>query len=230
MIYIRNILFYFSFYIWTTLFFISFSPVRYFTKSFAMVLSKFWTGSIVFLAKKILGINYEVIGKKNTFKNQSMIIASNHQSPWETFFFVFFFENPVFILKEELKKVPIMSWYFKKLDFIFIDRDKKINSLKQIILAVKKLNDEDNRTIIIFPEGTRVSPGQKVKLNSGVYALHKILGLPVYPVKHNSGQYWTNKKFLKFPGTIKISLFPEIKLKEKNRFLEKIENHYYRKN
>ena len=54
-----------------------------------------------------------------------------------------------------------MSWYFKKLDFIFIDRDKKINSLKQIILAVKKLNDEDNRTIIIFPEGTRVSPGQK---------------------------------------------------------------------
>ena len=228
MIYIRNILFYFFFYAWTTLFFISFSPVRYFTKNFAMVLSKFWTRSVVNLARTILGINYEIVGKKNNIKNQSMIIASNHQSPWETFFFVFYFENPVFILKEELKKIPIMSWYFKKLDFIFIDRDKKINSLKQIIHAAKKLDDEYNRTIIIFPEGTRVSPGQKVKLNSGVFALHKILGFPVYPVKHNAGQYWKNKKFLKFPGTIKISLFPEVKSKAKDRFLKKIENNFYR--
>ena len=68
---------------------------------------------------------------------------------------------------------------------------------------MKKLNNEDNRTIIIFPEGTRVSPGQKVKLNSGVHALHKILGLPVYPVKHNSGQYWTNKKIFKVSGYYK---------------------------
>ena len=88
-------------------------------------------------------------------------MASNHQSAWETFFFTFLFDDPIFILKKELRFIPIMSWYFKKLGFIFIDRSKGLNSLKHIINSIKKLKDKSPKTFIIFPEGTRLLPGEK---------------------------------------------------------------------
>ena len=77
------------------------------------------------------------------------MIASNHQSPWETFFFVVFFDNPVFILKKELKIIPIMSWYFEKLDFIFIDRTKKLNSIKHIINSAKQIMKNESMARVL---------------------------------------------------------------------------------
>ncbi len=227
MIYVRNIFFYITFYIWTIIFFITFSPVKFFTKKFALHLSKIWTGMVILLTEQILGISYEISGKRIRLRDKSILIASNHQSPWETFFFVVFFDNPVFILKKELKIIPIMSWYFEKLDFIFIDRTKKLNSIKHIINSAKQIMKNENKTFIIFPEGTRILPGKKVALNSGVFAIHKMLSLPVFPLKHNSGLFWKNKRFLKYPGKIKVSIFPQIKSKKKDSFLKKIEKYFY---
>ena len=85
----------------------------------------------------------------------------------------------------------------------------------------------ENKTFIIFPEGTRILPGKKVALNSGVFAIHKMFSLPVFPLKHNSGLFWKNKRFLKYPGKIKVSIFPQIKSKKKDSFLKKIEKYFY---
>ena len=109
----RSLLFYFFFLTGTILFFSFFSPVKFFSYKVKVKLSRFWSKSVIYLAKYILNINYRVYGLKNLPKDGNYLIVSNHQSAWETVFFSYYFSCPVFILKEELKKIPIFSWYFE---------------------------------------------------------------------------------------------------------------------
>jgi len=156
------------------------------------------------------------------------LLASNHQSAWETFFFSFFFNKSVFVLKKELRKIPLMSWYFQKLGFIFIDRDKGFKSIKQIINSVTVLKKKGVKTLIIFPEGTRTKINENGEINTGVFAIHKILKIPILVLKHNAGKYWQNKKFIKKAGTIQIQIFPVInKINKKKLFVEKIKELFY---
>ena len=83
------------------------------------------------------------------------------------------FPGSIFILKYELKKIPIFSQYFKKLGFIFVKREKAFDSLKILLKSVKKLISKMIAIFVIFPEGTRIMPGERIKLNSGVFAIHK---------------------------------------------------------
>ena len=228
---IRTTLFYFFFYFWTIIFFIVFSPVQLFTRNFVVKLSNIWSFFVNFLCKRVLGIRVVVYGKNNIPKDRSILVSSNHQSAWETFFFTFLFNDPIFILKKELRFIPIMSWYFKKLGFIFIDRKRGLNSLRHIINSIKNLKDESPKTFIIFPEGTRLLPGEKKKfLTPGVFAIKKKLNLPVIPVRHNSGEFWRNKKFFKTQGTIHVNVFPEIKSLDKEIFFDELKNYFYCKN
>ncbi len=205
---LRSFFFYVIVYSWTIIYFIVFSPVRFFTRKFAARLSIIWTGSIIWFAKKILGIDYIVEGKENIPEDKPFLVASNHQSAWETFFFVVLFGDPAFVLKEELKNIPVLSSYFSKLGYIYIDRERGFNSLKKVIASVSKLVKKGVKAFIIFPQGTRVSPGEKIELNTGVVAVNKILKIPILPIKHNSGLYWKNKKFVKEKGIIKVKVHP----------------------
>ena len=228
---IRTTFFYVFFFTWTIIFFIVFSPVKFFTRNFVVKLSNIWSSAVNFLCERILGVSTIVYGMNNIPKDRSILVASNHQSAWETFFFTFLFEDPIFILKKELRLIPIMSWYFKKLGFIFIDRRKGLSSLKHIINSIKKLKDKSPKTFIIFPEGTRLLPGEKKKLlTPGVFAIKKKLDLPIIPVVHNSGEYWHNKKFLKTQGSIQINIFPELKTQDKKTFFNELKNYFYCEN
>ena len=113
-----------------------------------------------------------------------------------------------------------MSWYFKKLGFIFIDRKKGLNSLKHIINSIKKLKDEKSQNFYNFSRRYKTITWEKKDLlTPGVFAIKKKLNLPVIPVTHNSGEYWHNKKFLKTQGTIQVNIFPELKSLDKEVFL-----------
>ena len=227
--FLRSLIFYIIFYIGTTCFFLLFSPVRFFNKNFVVFLSGLWTTTVIKLSKLILGISFEIRGFDNIPKSGSFVIASNHQSAWETFFFGSIFPGSVFILKHELKKIPIFSGYFKKLGFIFIKRDKAFDSLKFILKSMKNLTKQSKNIFVIFPEGTRISPGERAELNSGVFAIHKYIGLPILPVKLNSGKYWINKKFKKKSGKIDVSIFPIIEKElDKKKFLKILANYFYK--
>ena len=181
------------------------------------------------MSKLILGIKYEVKGYENIPESGSFVVASNHQSAWETFFLGSLFPGSIFILKNELKKIPIFSQYFKKLGFIFVRREKAFDSLKILLKSVKKLISENKGVFIIFPEGTRIKPGEKTKLNSGVFAIHKFTGLPILPIKLNSGKFWINKKFNKREGKIIVKIFPIInKEYDKEKVMTKLEDYYYK--
>ncbi len=219
-----SIIFYFIFNTWTIFFFTFFSPVKFFTRKFAVYIAKTWSSSVMKITKLILGIEFLIKGKENLPKNGPYIVASNHQSAWETFFFYYFLDDPVFLLKKELIKIPIFSGYFRKLGFIFVDREKGYSSLKFILSSVKKLLESGIKTFLIFPQGTRVKVLENVNLNSGVYAIHKKLGIPIVPVNHDSGRFWINKSFVKKPGVIKVNILPPIQtLNNKKILLKKLE-------
>ena len=226
--FLRSFTFYIFFYTGTIFFFLIFSPVWLFTRNFVVTLCTFWTKSVIKLSKLILGIKYEIKGVENIPKFGSFVVASNHQSAWETFFLGSLFPGSIFILKDELKKIPIFSQYFKKLGFIFVKREKAFDSLKILLKSIGKLILQNNSIFIIFPEGTRIKPGDRIKLNSGVFAIHKFSGLPILPIKLNSGKYWINKKFNKKKGTIMIKIFPTInKEDDKEKVMTKLANYYY---
>ena len=96
-------LFLYYFYSWTIIFFLIFSPVKFFSRKFVLKLSTIWTGSVIKLAKNILKIDYEISGLKNIPKKKLFLLVSNHQSAWETFFYSFFFDKSIFILKKRIK-------------------------------------------------------------------------------------------------------------------------------
>ena len=155
------------------------------------------------------------------------MITSNHQSAWETFFFTALFKGSVFILKDELKTIPIFSQYFKRLGFIFIKRDKGLNSIRKITKSIISLAKKGKSKFIIFPQGTRIHPRKKVKINSGFFAIHKMTGVPVLPVVHNSGEFWLNKRFTKITGKIRVVIYPIIKNnKNKKKMIELIEKKF----
>ena len=203
------ILFYILFYSWTYIFFSSFFFVRLCSFKFTSKISKFWTKSIIKLIESFLGIRCKIKGIEN-LTNKPVIVVSNHQSAWETFYFFILFKDPTYVLKKELKRIPIMNEFFKKLGFIFVDRKLGSNSLRVILKKINKKEISSKRTIIIFPEGTRVNDEEKSKINPGFFFLYKHLDMPILPVVHNSGKYWHNQKFKKTSGEIDLKIFPSI--------------------
>ena len=217
-----QIIFYITFYVWTILFFLSFFYIRFCSLRFASKVSRFWTKTTMILVRVLLGITCKIHGKKNLI-TQPVIVVSNHQSAWETFFLFFLFNNSIYVLKKELKKIPIMNNFFEKLGFIYVDREMGSNSLRNILLKIKKKEISSKRTIIIFPEGTRVNESKISRVNSGFYLFYKYLKIPILPIIHNSGKYWHNKKLKKTSGEIQLHIFPCIKPgKNKKQVLKKI--------
>ena len=207
--FVRSLFFYLLFYIWTIFYFVVFSQVRFFSKNFTIKIAEFWSVSIMKLARWILFIDYKVEGKEN-IPDKPFIIASNHQSAWETFFLPIIFTRSVFVLKKNLKNIPIFRSYFKKLGFIYVDKDNGFSSMKSLLKNASNRVDNGVYSIIIFPEGTRVRPGEKKELSSGVSAIYKSLSIPVLPIRTNSGEFWVNKSFIKKRGRISVKIYKPI--------------------
>jgi len=166
-----------------------------------------WSGGIIHGARIIAGIKFNVTGQEH-LKVGAAIICSKHQSAWETMFFSYYLKNPIFVLKKELKLVPVIGAYMDKV-FISIDRAKGTESLKKI---VKRMADAlpEKPQLIIFPEGTRMPPGVKGEYNRGYLYIYKESNLPIIPVALNSGHCWPRNSFIKHAGTIEVHFLPII--------------------
>jgi 1-acyl-sn-glycerol-3-phosphate acyltransferase len=139
--------------------------------------------------------------------SQPVIYASNHQSTWEVFAFPFLIDNASAIIKKEMMYFPIIGLFFKKFMMIPVNRFgvKSGSWLQYAQNAFGK-----NRSIFIFPEGTRVAVDGKVSYKSGVYRLYEKLNCPVVPVALNSGYFWSRRSFKKYPGTVQVKFLDPI--------------------
>ncbi len=198
--------------------------VTLFRREWAMAASKFWCRGVLWALRTLCGINTDMRGLDNLPEGPA-IIAGKHQSMWETVFFCALFNGPSFVLKKELKSIPVFGWWCAKAGFIYIDRDAGARALRQMVDDAKDAIAKGATHIIIFPEGTRTGLGQKATYNPGVAALAKALKLPVVPAAHNSGCHWRHPGPLKVPGTIFLEFLPPLSPKlPRAQLMEELED------
>jgi 1-acyl-sn-glycerol-3-phosphate acyltransferase len=167
----------------------------------------------VFLLKHLCGLDYQIEGQENIPEGAG-IIFSKHQSTWETMALQLIFPPQTFVLKRELMWVPFFGWGLAVMKPIAIDRGAGHNAIKQIVRqGIDRL--KAGIWIVIFPEGTRVRPGQHIRYKMGGAILAAESGYPVVPVALNSGEFWPKKQFLKNPGTIKVVIGPSIQTRDR---------------
>ncbi len=170
---------------------------------------KLWRLGIQWGVEHLLGIHPKVIGIEN-MPQEPCIILSKHQSAWETMTLQDYVPKGaycVFVLKKELLRVPFIGWGLGAMKMISIDRAAGKNALDQVVTQGRE-RLKQGFYVIIFPEGTRVAPGQKRRYKPGGAYLATRVGCKVVPVAHNSGELWPRQSFLKKPGTVTVSIGP----------------------
>ncbi len=167
-----------------------------------------WSHSMIWLAKNVLGIHYRVIGMENLPRTPGVILAK-HQSAWETLAFQVIFPPQVLVLKRELLWIPFFGWGLALTSPIAIDRSRGVRALNRMAeLGRERL--AQGFWIAIFPEGTRIKPGERGKYHEGGAWLAVKCGATVVPVAHNAGQFLGRKAFLKRPGMVTVEVGPPI--------------------
>ena len=177
----------------------------------------------IFLSTKII-----IKGKENIIENKKFFIAASHQSMFETFFLQTIFNSPVFILKRELLIIPVFGWYLKKIGSISIKRNKISKKNLGFFEDISKQVSLSDRPLIIFPQGTRLSPGDRTPFKKGSSRIYEELKISCQPVAINSGNIWPKKGYKKTNSILTVSILKPIDpgLK-KEIFLKELENVIY---
>lgn len=173
-----------------------------------------WIVTVLAWLRLCCGVRYQVIG--DAHKSQKpYVLVSNHQSTLETFFLQKEFFPLVTVLKKQLLSIPFFGWGLRLMEPIAIDRASPAQALKQVKkMGVQRLNN--NRNLLIFPEGTRMPVGQLGSFKRSAVDIAKAAGVPIIPVAHDSGRFWLNKKFIKKPGLVKVIVGEPIDPKSKD--------------
>ena len=172
-------------------------------------LGKLWRLGMQFGVENLLGIRPHVIGREN-MPQEPCVILAKHQSAWETMTLQDCVPNGaycVFVLKKELLRLPLVGWGLAAMKMISIDRQAGKDAL-DLVVSQGRERLEQGYYVIIFPEGTRVAPGQKKRYKAGGAYLATHVGCKVVPIAHDAGELWPRQAFIKKPGTVTISIGP----------------------
>jgi 1-acyl-sn-glycerol-3-phosphate acyltransferase len=167
-----------------------------------------WSRLVLLLARWILGIDCRVEGLEN-LPSRPAVILSKHQSAWETLAFQRIFPPQVLVLKRELLWIPFFGWGLALMSPIPIDRSRGVAALRNIARRGRERLAQ-GFWVVVFPEGTRVKPGERRAYHVGGAWLAAASGAPVVPVAHNAGLLWPRNAFIKRPGTITVRIGPPI--------------------
>jgi 1-acyl-sn-glycerol-3-phosphate acyltransferase len=160
----------------------------------------YWAKTMVWLARVVLGIRFAVTGREN-IPAVPCIIMSKHQSAWETMALQVLFPPHVYVVKRELLRIPFFGWGLAMMSPIAIERSAGMRSMKQTLRQGRERLAQ-GFSVVIFPEGTRVSPGTRGKYQAGGAWLACKTGAPVVPVAHNAGELWGRNALVRYPGRV----------------------------
>ncbi|MFV0367611.1 MAG: lysophospholipid acyltransferase family protein [Hyphomicrobiaceae bacterium] len=196
----RSILFAIVFYVNTALFLVIGSPLLLGPRSWAMAGLKAHAHASLFWLRLIVGTKLEVRGREH-LPEGPVLIASKHQSAWDTFALITLFRDPAMVMKAELGWIPFYGWFSHKFEHIFVQRERGPSALKRLIADAKD-RVAAGREVVIFPEGTRRPPDAAADYKPGVLAIYEALKVPCVPLALNSGLFWPRRRLIRYPGTI----------------------------
>lgn len=179
-------------------------------KSFKAILWYF--KSLHWGEKVIMGLDYRVEGRENLPKDGAYIIAMKHYSVYETMKLFMIFGHVAIILKKSLMMIPLWGWYAAKLDMIPVDRTARDKAMNSILKGARPVIEE-GRSIMIFPQGTRINVGDTIEQKPykyGTLRLYEKLNVPIVPVAINSGLFWPRKSYMKKPGVVTFKILKPI--------------------
>lgn len=205
---IRSLIFNLLFLLWSAFMHAAALPLLLAPRHWLWPAGRLWVGGVFALLRWIVGLDYEVRGREN-LPDAPFLIASKHQSAWDTLVFPRIVHDPSYVLKRELLWIPLFGWYLRHYGVIAVDRRGGSAALRRMVKEARR-EAVRARPVVIYPEGTRTCPGESRPYHPGVAALYKELNLPVVPVALDSGLYWGRRAFRKLPGRIVVEILPPI--------------------
>lgn len=151
-------------------------------------------------ARTLLGLRDRIEGR---IPAGPVLFAAKHQSMYETLELLRILGDPAVVVKKELADIPGWGFVARSHGVIPVDRAGSATTLRVMMAAARAAVDQ-GRSILIFPEGTRVLPGETPPLRAGFAGLYQLLKLPVVPIALDSGRFYPRKGFLKRPGIVTI--------------------------
>ena len=220
MVYLKSFVFNSLFYIGTGILVIVMGPVLLFPSRYARMVAQLW-GYMTYLLLSMIGITQTVRGNRHL--DHPVLYAVKHQSAWETIILCWLLTAPAFVLKRELLRLPIIGWFFLKTGCIPVDRSAGTKALRDMRVAGQDLAKK-GRSMLMFPQGTRVAPCMDQPYQTGVFSLYQAIGLPVVPVSLNSGHVWPRNSWLKYPGRVTVEFLDPIEPGlDRKRFMTTLE-------
>ena len=216
---LRSLLFNAFFYLWTTLILLGGLPLMLGPRSGLYHLGRLWVrGIMAVLRLSLRPATTEIRGLEH-LPQGGFLVAPKHQSAWDTLIFSVLLWEHSFVLKQELTWIPVFGLYLIRAGLVPVDRKGGSKALRKMVTQARRVIAE-GRPLVIFPEGTRVAPGDRRPYHPGVAALYSQLDVPVVPVALNSGCFWGRRSFAKKPGTITLEFLPKIEpgLKRERNF------------
>jgi len=167
-----------------------------------------WAHLMLWVLKVVCGIRVSVTGREH-LPDGPAVIAAKHQSAFDTIIWLALLRDPVYVLKKELLRIPVWGAMARKYGAIAVDRAGGASALKRMVREATAAAAEGSQ-IIIFPEGTRTMPGQRVPYLPGVVALGAAVGTPIVPAATDSGIFWGRRAFAKRPGVLTVAVLPPL--------------------
>lgn len=205
---LRSFFFNVGWYAGTTIIAIVGSPILLLPRRFVVAWSLFWIDFCLWWLRITCRLTHRVGGLEN-MPAGPVIFACKHQSSWETLAFSRLFPGAATVMKRELVLIPVVGWAMARVGNIAVERGDGSKALRGLVKQAKATLAE-GRSILIFPEGTRVAVGDERPYQVGTAALYRQLGVPVVPVALNSGLFWGRRKFIKRPGVIDVEILQAI--------------------
>ncbi|MCC6706936.1 MAG: 1-acyl-sn-glycerol-3-phosphate acyltransferase [Gammaproteobacteria bacterium] len=167
-----------------------------------------WSRLTIAWLKLACGLGWRVTGLENIPAAPGVILCK-HQSAWETITLQLIFPRQSQVLKKELLHVPFFGWGLASLNPIAIDRKAGTKALRTVLeLGAERI--KQGWWVLLFPEGTRIPPGEKGRYTQTGAALALAAEAVVVPVAHNAGVFWARNALTKHPGTIEVVIGPPI--------------------
>jgi len=208
-IFLRSLIYNLLFYLLLVCWLIAAVPTFVMPRSAILTIARLWARSSIWLLRVVCNVRVEYRGLEKIPKGP-LLVASKHQSMWETFALLQFFDQPLYILKRELTLIPFFGWYLIKAGMISVDRRAGGRALLKMVRQASEEVRSSGRQLIIFPEGTRRPVGAPPAYKPGVAQLYSSCREICLPVALNSGLFWPRRTFMRYPGTLVVEFLDPV--------------------